>query len=581
MINDKYYIGTGSGNSGGAPVIADVSPPQAISNVTTASLFATGVKDSDGIARVWAVIRPPDFAIGETGKPVRELPSFDFTLSGGDAAAGFSYATTCDQFTSAGTYYITIYARDRLGNTSSARQTSVVVTNPLNRRAIIVAGGAQSDALWPAIEKSARLAYEALTGQGYTDDTIYFMSPVTVGAGIDGVSNLANLQDAITVYASNTRDLVLYMVGAGDTGTFRINAAETLYASQLDTWLDTLQQTIPGPVTVVYDADKAGSFIPLLKPPAGKQRIVIASSADTQSASFLSSGDISFSRFFWEQVLNGATVWDAFIHAGSAVFVLQAKYPVSFSCLGQTPFLDDNGNGAGNETTDGRVARTFAIGCGIMRGADEPVIGDVSPPQTLHGETSAEIWAQKVTATCAISRVWATITPPGYCASQAAEPDAITLTYNDGNKRYEGTYHGFKTSVSGTYAIAINAKDVKDNTSLARETVVYQTAGPDIYEKDDTLYQAHIIVLNDATSQEHNFHDVGDSDWVKFFGLEGEEYSIAVKDAGADCDAMIELYDENVKLLAGPVNQTGAGGNEVLTWTCPGDGIYYVKLQSE
>ena len=46
------------------------------------------------------------------------------------------------------------------------------------------------------------------------------------------------------------------------------------------------------------------------------------------------------------------------------------------------------------------------------------------------------------------------------------------------NKRYEGTYDGFKTSVSGTYAIAINAKDVKDNTSLARETVVYQTSRP-------------------------------------------------------------------------------------------------------
>ena len=103
-------------------------------------------------------------------------------------------------------------------------------------------------------------------------------------------------------------------------------------------------------------------------------------------------------------------------------------------------------------------------------------------------------------------------------------------------------------------------------------------AGPDIYEEDDTLDRAHIIVLNAATSQEHSFHDAGDSDWVKFFGLEDEEYRIEVKNTGADCDAMIELYDENVKLLAGPVNQTGAGGNEVLTWTCPGDGIYYVKL---
>jgi hypothetical protein len=174
--------------------------------------------------------------------------------------------------------------------------------------------------------------------------------------------------------------------------------------------------------------------------------------------------------------------------------------------------------------------------------------------------------------------VWATITPPGFCASEAAEPDAITLTYNTGSSRYEGTYDGFNPSVSGTYAIAINAKDERNNTSLARETAVYQTTGPDIYEDDDAQARAHIIVLNAATSQEHSFHEAGDSDWVKFFGIAGEKYTVKVKDAGADCDAVIELYDENMTLLAGPADQTGAGGNEALTWTCPEDEIYYVKL---
>jgi len=578
------YIGTiSSSTTADAPLIGSVSPAMTIDNTMSASLYADAVKSTHGIARVWAVIRPPDFQIGDNGKPIRELPSVDFTLVSGNEQSGFRYEGSWSGFTgtaTAGTYQVAIYARDRVGNTAAPKMTSVSVTNPLYRRAIIVAGGAQSDALWPAIEQSSRLAYEALTGQGYTDNTIYFMSPVTFMAGIDFTPTPANLQDAITVCASsNTRDLVLYLVGAGDTGTFRITASETLYAPQLDAWLDTLQQTMPGPVTIVYDADKAGSFMPQLIPAQGRQRMVITSAAYNQSASFLSSGDISFSRFFWEQVLNGATLWDAFIHAGSAVFVLQAKHPASFSCLGQTPFLDDSGNGAGNETADGSLARTFAIGYGIMRGADEPVIGDVSPPRTLHGETSAEIWTQNVTATCAISRVWATITPPGFCASEAAEPDAITLTYNTGSSRYEGTYDGFNPSVSGTYAIAINAKDERNNTSLARETAVYQTTGPDIYEDDDTQARAHIIVLNAATSQEHSFHDAGDSDWVKFFGLEGEEYTVAVKDAGADCDAVIELYDENMTLLAGPADQTGAGGNEALTWTCPRDGIYYVQLR--
>ena len=46
---------------------------------------------------------------------------------------------------------------------------------------------------------------------------------------------------------------------------------------------------------------------------------------------------------------------------------------------------------------------------------------------------------------------------------------------------------------------------------------------PDIYEDDDTYGQAKEIFLNHAESQHHNFDVAGDSDWVMFYGQNGDD----------------------------------------------------------
>ncbi len=98
-------------------------------------------------------------------------------------------------------------------HTCIPKLTNVSVGNPLRRRAIIVAGGPESDPLWPAIERNARAAYEALTIQGYTNEDLYFMSPVAFSTGHDASSTVSNLQFALDYYKTDTYDLVLYMVG--------------------------------------------------------------------------------------------------------------------------------------------------------------------------------------------------------------------------------------------------------------------------------------------------------------------------------------------------------------------------------
>ena len=72
-------------------------------------------------------------------------------------------------------------------------------------------------------------------------------------------------------------------------------------------------------------------------------------------------------------MLNGANIRDAFVHATKSV---------GYALQGQNPTLDDSGNGLGNEQgVDGRVARDYTIGFGIILAGDVPLIGSVSPEQ--------------------------------------------------------------------------------------------------------------------------------------------------------------------------------------------------------
>ena len=102
---------------------------------------------------------------------------------------------------------------------------------------------------------------------------------------------------------------------------------------------------------------------------------------------------------------------------------------------------------------------------------------------------------------------------------------------------------------------------------------------PDLYEPDNVSGEANVIVLNNDTPQQHNFHVAGDQDWVKFYGLSGMAYSVKASNLGARCDVVLELYDsDGVTRIAGPTDDGGAGVDELLEWLCAKDGVYYAKV---
>jgi len=460
LVKD-IYIGTGVKLQGEVPIIGSVSVEK-LSQENAARISAVNVTDADSIARVWAIISPPDYAPNLSGDTVLDMPSADLLPIGSN-----NYELVYDGFNIAGTYQIAVYASDLYGNTCIPIITRLNIQSPLARKVIIMAGGASSEIIGSVIEKNAVLSYEAVKFQGYHDDDyddIYFLSPDTTSPGVDGLTTWDNAAYAVQTWAAQkTQDVVLYLIGNEINSGFRLNDNENLPFSVLDSWLDKLQEQLPGKVTVIFDGNRSAGLISLLQPPEGKERILISSASEDKPAVFIQEGSICFSRFFWRYVLNGANVRDACAWAYSDI-----KY------FGQTPVLDDNGNGIGNEKSDGSLAKTYKIGAGIVLAGVLPVISSVLPEQTLNGERYLKIWADAAPGSHAIDKVWAVVIPPEPDLAQSFEALTYPVTelIHAGNGRYEAVCENF--SQSGTYRVIVYAADKSEKISAPAEILVHQ-----------------------------------------------------------------------------------------------------------
>lgn len=417
-----------------------------------------------------------------------------------------------------------------------------------------------------------KLAYETLSFQGYSPEDIYLISTKTISGVTQNVVTLSrdNLKYAITQWAAkNVQDAVIYIIGKGDKEIFHLNETETMNSRELSIWLDELQEQMPGILTVIYDADHSGSFLPALAAPEGKQRIVISGTDVERKAVFLYSGNISFSNFFWREVMNGTNIADSFLKASESVDYSSSSDKRYISQL------DDNGNGIGNEDTDSATAFHYYIGAGIRLAGDAPVIGSVSPDVNIGAGSSAAVRAENVTTTHAIDKVIAVIVPPESNDTLTETIQVVELILqNDG--RYETVYDQFISD--GIYLLAIYAVDSDGNVSAPKMTrITHRSYAPDEYEEDDSAEQAGYIVINSKEAQHRNFHDAGDEDWIRFYAVSGKTYTLKTKDTGRKSNTVIELFDEQLNYLIYQ-NKPFARPDERLDWYCPANGYYYVKI---
>ena len=103
----------------------------------------------------------------------------------------------------------------------------------------------------------------------------------------------------------------------------------------------------------------------------------------------------------------------------------------------------------------------------------------------------------------------------------------------------------------------------------------------DAYEEDNTRGQAKIINISSLEPQHHNFHNENDEDWVKFYGITDQHFSIRAYNLESRCDVVFDLYNDSGKrVISEPKDIRGFGIEEKFSWICPEDGIYYLKISN-
>ncbi|KPA14106.1 cell surface protein [Candidatus Magnetomorum sp. HK-1] len=566
LLAKNIYIGNGVQISENAPVINTVSEGQILNNENHALIYAEDIHDSEGIARVWAIIRPPQYQPNPFYHPVKDLPSIELNLN-----SPGRYEAIYTNFNSEGVYQIAIYAMDRAGNTSIPKITTVSVQQPLSNKAILISGAANSHSSRQAIDRNVKLAYDSLIFQGFSDADIFYLSPTEDASQKDLSPTKENIENIIAEMGIKAKDIIIYMAGSGENEMFQINDQEYLSASELDMWLDTETQGIQGNIIFIYDADCAGSFISSLAEISSPRRILIASTGKSGTANNGADGALSFSSFFWQRIFSGSLTGNAFVQSVNAI---TCAFP------GQLPMIDDNGNGIPNEPgLEGRLAEKHRIGFGIIMADDIPIIGKVSPAKTLTDTQQYEIYVENVSSTREISKVWAVISPPvlSYQRLTNQTPPSMIVELSLNENRYSYVWDQF--SNYGEYQIAFFAEDVLNNISLPVKIEIFQQKNPDVYESDNNFENARIIVPDNQYAQYRNFHDSDDVDWMLFLGVKDVTYSIEASQLGSNCDIVIEIYsNDGETLIRGPWNWSGPGSNEFMSWKCPDDNAYYIKV---
>ncbi len=381
----------------------------------------------------------------------------------------------------------------------------------------------------------ANLAYYTLCRQGFDKEALYYLTDAVevdmdANGAFDEVAGPPTRQamiDGLTGWATDATNLLIYMVGPGAPGMFRLNEDEWLTAPELAQVVDQLQSVIPGAVIVVYDASHSASFLPELEPAGDKLRHFMASAGNGQPAYFAMQGMVSFSYLFWTAVFNGRQLAQAFDNALHIIGDI-AGY--------QTPQVSSN---VVQLSKDGEISElsNLDITDGTTQYDDLAALGDVSPRQVLEGDdTAAQFSAEGVAQGRArIARVWAVITrhdlPEGNKqSSDDTVTDVVTCEFDPGDEdTFEGSYDEFDEP--GEYQVDVYAMDASLNICEPQQTWVTKSGlvpGMIIGTVTDAVTEAPIAAAQVTISGLGMQTTTNDSGAYAFSGLPSDNYTVQV-----------------------------------------------------
>lgn len=441
-----------------APEISVQQPTDATTYTTTMSsitLSGLATDETNNLSRV------------RVQNVTRSLEAWDYSLQGGShefRVENLDLGPVDNQ--------IDITAYDDAGNPSPTYSMRVKRVAQSLGTVIIVAGHNEDFGLQTNIDSGANRAYRVFRGAGIIPGNIYYLASSPQDPNGDGKSEVDgpptrdNLTQAIEVWAAQRVDannpLYLYMMDHGILEAFCTDGCDTnpadpkaTTATDLDTMLTHLEGSKPGvQINVIIEACRSGSFIDRqnVTDSISKNGRVVITSTDRDHNAYASAQGAYFSDLFFTCIASSNDLRTCFTQARSAVTVMPN---------GQSPWLDDNGDGRfdgtdGTQAAQRYVARFFGAAPPRITAANVAVAG-----------TSGTLTAQVQVGSAKIDAVWAAIYRPSF-----QEPSQVTLDLGvplvrlDPDPSEEGLYrtvypNGF--AESGQYQIIFYARDKSDD----------------------------------------------------------------------------------------------------------------------
>lgn len=397
-------------------------------------------------------------------------------------------------------------ARSKTNLTAVTTTGNVQITHPY--KAIILAGAGEtingrSNNIWEGTWRIALKANKALSAQGFTlHDEILFLTAGSTEFDLDAngklddlsPASLQSLQQAITQWAGDAKDVVIYLADHGGPGKFQVNDTEILTGETLGAWVEQLDKIIPGKISVIIEACNSGSFLPYL---AKSDRYLFSSVQADQAAVISNEGFNSFSYFFWSEVMGGAKLQNAFKDAR------QAMSATTIAGVPRNAQADTDGNKQFTQE-DLNTLGTYCIGnCNATAGLAPTLKPIVLNSKTLQGEQTLN-FSVEINALQGIDSAWFLVHRPDDLTIDPSVPlnfEKIALSCN-AQYKCSGNYSGFDTQ--GEYQLAFFAIDAQQEVSSPETVSITQTVGkpinPSVYDSSN-----NILYLRDVTVGEQHY----------------------------------------------------------------------------
>ena len=389
---------------------------------------------------------------------------------------------------------------------SSTETKPSIISHPY--KAIILAGGGKTIAgrpnhIWNGTKRVTEKAYRALTNQAFKQyEEIKFLTAGNTQVDLDNnkkfddyeVATKESLRQAITEWAIDAKDVVIFLANHGGPGKFQINDHEILTAEELNIWLSQLKKIIPGKITVVIEACNSAGFFSQL---SGIDRYLLASAKANQPAVISNDGLTSFSYYFWSEIATGAHLGSAFKDAR------QGMSKIRIANKSQDSQAETDGNHTFNQQ-DIHNIKDYCLGNCNQTAAAAPNIDPMIPNRRiLHGEKTQK-FNIAVNHLQPLDRAWALIQRPDDVSIDPNQPlnfEKIDLICK--NSLCQGEYNNL--DLQGEYLISFYAMDSNGETSFPETLTLTQTQGKTVnavhYNEDKNTFYIRDVTLDDLHFQ--------------------------------------------------------------------------------